>query len=134
MPRNVYLPQWGMGMSDATIIKWLVNEGDLVKKGDHLVEVESSKVNAEIESPAEGKIGKIKSQEGEVVKVGEVVAIIVGEGEKLVDSDEADKSVSDSEKKDLKVNKQTPPDASQITPRARKLAQAQMKQQKILLE
>ena len=59
MSTNVYLPQWGMGMNDATIIKWLKKEGDVVKKGDQLVEVESSKVNAEIESPEDGKIGKI---------------------------------------------------------------------------
>ena len=58
MPRNVYLPQWGMNMIDATIIKWLKNEGDQVSKGDLLVEVESSKVNTEIESPTEGILGK----------------------------------------------------------------------------
>ena len=62
MPTNVYLPQWGMGMNDATIIKWLKKEGDSVNKGDQLVEVESSKVNAEIESPENGKIGKISKK------------------------------------------------------------------------
>ena len=78
MSTNVYLPQWGMGMNDATIIKWLIKEGDLVKKGDQLVEVESSKVNAEIESPESGTIGKIFYEEGQVAKVGEILAIILG--------------------------------------------------------
>ena len=44
MADKIFLPQWGMGMQEATVIKWLKNEGDQVKKGDPVVEVESSKV------------------------------------------------------------------------------------------
>ncbi len=122
MSTNVYLPQWGMGMNDATIIKWLKKEGDVVKKGDQLVEVESSKVNAEIESPEDGKIGKIIYKEGEVAKVGEVLAIILAEGESL--SEESQPEPNDhsiSEPNDQKITRKTK-DSVQITPRARKLA------------
>ena len=52
MADKIFLPQWGMGMQEATVIKWLKNEGDQVKKGDPVVEVESSKVNAEVEATA----------------------------------------------------------------------------------
>ena len=122
MATNVYLPQWGMGMNDATIIKWLIKEGDLVKKGDQLVEVESSKVNAEIESPESGTIGKIFYEEGQVAKVGEILAIILGEGESLpqeANTESAKQEISEtSEPKATKKVKVS----VQITPIARKLA------------
>ena len=66
MATNIFLPQWGMGMQEATIIKWLKKEGDIVKKGDPLVEVESSKVNAEVESSTDGYLIKINAEEGQV--------------------------------------------------------------------
>jgi len=122
MPTNVYLPQWGMGMNDATIIKWLKKEGDSVNKGDQLVEVESSKVNAEIESPENGKIGKIIHKEGEVVKVGEIVAIILLEGESLPQESQPEANDQETpEANDQKITKKTK-ESVQITPRARRLA------------
>tara|TARA_B100001029_G_scaffold156080_1_gene141285 strand:- start:7077 stop:8225 length:1149 start_codon:yes stop_codon:yes gene_type:complete len=122
MATNVYLPQWGMGMNDATIIKWLTREGDLVKKGDQLVEVESSKVNAEIESPESGKIGKILYEEGQVAKVGEILAIIISENETLPDENNSEASKEDNSEIKLPSTSKKIKEAVQITPRARKLA------------
>ena len=122
MATNVYLPQWGMGMNDATIIKWLTKEGDLVKKGDQLVEVESSKVNAEIESPESGKIGKILYEEGQVAKVGEILAIIIGEYETLPDENNSEASKEDNSEIKLPSTSKKIKETVQITPRARKLA------------
>ncbi|MBN32411.1 MAG: hypothetical protein CL906_00635 [Dehalococcoidia bacterium] len=122
MATNVYLPQWGMGMNDATIIKWLTREGDLVKKGDQLVEVESSKVNAEIESPESGKIGKILYEEGQVAKVGEILAIIIGENETLPDENNSEASKEDNSEIKLPSTSKKIKETVQITPRARKLA------------
>ncbi|MAV14923.1 MAG: hypothetical protein CL705_03590 [Chloroflexi bacterium] len=122
MATNVYLPQWGMGMNDATIIKWLTKEGDLVKKGDQLVEVESSKVNAEIESPESGKIGKILYEEGQVAKVGEILAIIIGENETLPEENNSEASKEDNSEIKLPSTSKKIKETVQITPRARKLA------------
>ena len=58
MPTNVLLPQWGMGMNDGTIVKWLKQEGDAVEIGDPLCEVESAKVNSEVESPGKGTLAR----------------------------------------------------------------------------
>ena len=120
MADKIFLPQWGMGMQEATVIKWLKNEGDKVKKGDPVVEVESSKVNAEVEATADGIILKIKENEGEVVKVGGVLAFIGKEGETIEDEQElktepaqTNKSRVEKDNKNIKV---------QITPIARKLA------------
>ena len=122
MATNVYLPQWGMGMNDATIIKWLIKEGDLVKKGDQLVEVESSKVNAEIESPESGKIGRILYEEGQVAKVGEILAIIIGENETLPDENNSEASKEDNPEIKQPSTSKKIKETVQITPRARKLA------------
>ena len=125
MSLEVNLPQWGMGMNDAMIVKWLVKEGEDVKKGDPLVEVESSKVNAEVESPGEGKIGKIIAKEEEVVPVGDVLAIILEEGEKLEDINLPKEE--ESPHKQITVitepREESPPQKKQqVTPRARQLA------------
>ena len=124
MSLEVNLPQWGMGMNDAMIVKWLVKEGDDVKKGDPLVEVESAKVNAEVESPGDGKIGKILSKEQEVVPVGEVLAIILQDGETL-DDIKISKEEEGSEEEKTETLSTVKPSTSikkQVTPRARQLA------------
>jgi len=126
MPTNVYLPQWGMLMTEATIIKWLKKEGAEVSKGEPLVEVESSKVKAEIESPADGILGKIKTQEGDVVKVGAIVALITQEGEVLEDDPEPKVENNEQRAKtseNISSGKiSTSTSTFQVTPVARKLA------------
>ena len=81
MPAPIILPQWGMAMNDGLIVKWLKNVGDEIKKGDQLVEIESSKVNAEIEATHDGKLGRVDFQEGVIVDVGTVVGYILFDGE-----------------------------------------------------
>ena len=81
MPYEVLLPQWGMGMNDGLVLKWLKAEGDKVAIGDSLVEIESSKVNAEVEAAEEGVLARIVVPEGMVVDTGSVLAVILAEGE-----------------------------------------------------
>lgn len=81
MPFDVLLPQWGMGMNDGTVIKWLKQEGDAVEQGDPLVEIESSKVNGEVESPGAGKLARIVVPEGMTVDTGTRLAVVLAEGE-----------------------------------------------------
>ena len=85
MPKEIKLPQWGMNMNDGTVIKWLKSIGDDVKKGDELVEIESTKVNAAVEASESGKLGRIDIQEGALVPVGTVLGLILNEGEKIED-------------------------------------------------
>lgn len=73
---EVLLPQWGMGMSEGSIIKWLKNVGDVVAEDEPLAEVEAEKVEEVLESPAAGKIVEILVPEGASVEVRTVVAII----------------------------------------------------------
>lgn len=81
MSAPIILPQWGMGMNDGEVIKWLKAVGDPVAKGDQLVEIESSKVNAEVEATADGTLGRIDVEEGRVVDVGTVLGHVLEAGD-----------------------------------------------------
>lgn len=70
------LPDIGEGISEGEILRWLVKEGDYVKKYQPVVEVMTAKVNVEIPCPYEGKIVKLMAQEGEVVPVGKPLLTI----------------------------------------------------------
>lgn len=76
-------------MTEGTIGMWLKMEGDLVAQGESIVEVETDKVTMILESPVAGRIHKIFAKTGSVVKVGEPLCIISGEGESLSDEQEA---------------------------------------------
>ena len=134
MPAPIILPQWGMAMNDGQIVKWLKEIGEDIKKGDHLVEIESSKVNAEIEATHDGKLGRIDFKEGVIVDVGTVVGYILFDGE--TESDLPDLPTENSEVIEEKAQENKPPSSSGsmntlnqkattkqiITPRARRLA------------
>ena len=81
MATNVLLPQWGMNMEDGTLTKWLVSEGDEIAQGQPLVEVETAKINSELESPAGGIVAHIIAAEGSLAKVGDIIAVIGEPGE-----------------------------------------------------
>jgi pyruvate dehydrogenase E2 component (dihydrolipoamide acetyltransferase) len=85
MPIDVLLPKWGMGMNDGMIVKWLKNEGDPVREGEPLVEIESAKINSELESPGAGTLARIVVPEGAVVVPGTVIAVILAPGEEARD-------------------------------------------------
>ncbi|MEG8221034.1 pyruvate dehydrogenase complex E1 component subunit beta [Sphingomonas sp. HH69] len=77
---EIKMPALSPTMEEGTLAKWLVKEGDEVKSGDILAEIETDKATMEFEAVDEGKIGKIMIAEGsEGVKVGTVIATMAGE-------------------------------------------------------
>jgi len=91
MPIELKMPALSPTMEEGTLAKWLVKEGDDVKSGDILAEIETDKATMEFEAVDEGKIAKILVPEGtDGVKVGAPIAIMAGEGE---DASAAVKSV-----------------------------------------
>jgi len=76
-------PDIGEGLTEGEIVRWLVKEGDEIKEGQPLVEVETDKALAEIPSPATGVVLKILAKEKEIIKVGQVIVIIGEKGEAL---------------------------------------------------
>ena len=76
MSIEVRIPALGESVVSAVIAKWLKHEGDSVKQGDALVELETDKVNVEVSAEASGVLQKIMKQEGDEVAVGDVIAMI----------------------------------------------------------
>jgi pyruvate dehydrogenase E2 component (dihydrolipoamide acetyltransferase) len=82
MPIELKMPALSPTMEEGTLAKWLVKEGDQVKSGDILAEIETDKATMEFEAVDEGTIAKILVPDGsDGVKVGTVIALIAGEGE-----------------------------------------------------
>jgi 2-oxoglutarate dehydrogenase E2 component (dihydrolipoamide succinyltransferase) len=73
---SILLPAMGEGVIEATINKWMVSEGAVVKEDDPIVEVATDKVDSEVPSPASGTIVSILAKEGTVPRVGEPIAIL----------------------------------------------------------
>src|SRR5918994_362643 len=84
MPIELKMPALSPTMEEGTLAKWLVKEGDIVASGDILAEIETDKATMEFEAVDEGTIAQILVPEGtDEVKVGTVIALIAGEGEKV---------------------------------------------------
>ena len=81
MPVEVILPKVDMDMATGKIAKWHVKEGDAVKKGALLFEIETDKAAMEIDAPSDGIIRNITAAEGAIIPVGQAVALIYQDGE-----------------------------------------------------
>jgi len=133
---NILLPAMGEGIIEATINKWLVTPGTSVNEDDPLVEVATDKVDSEIPAPASGIIAEIIGKEGEVMKVGAVLAILETDRENTADDlQKIDREVEriretiDAERKEWKEEtkvsaelKSRTPSGKFLSPLVRKIA------------
>jgi len=78
MRKEVIVPRLGSSdeSDEVKVLRWLKQPGAAVKKGESLLEVETDKVNVEIEAPEDGILQEIKAREGDTVKFNAVVAVI----------------------------------------------------------
>ncbi|MEO8538967.1 MAG: dihydrolipoamide acetyltransferase family protein, partial [bacterium] len=76
MAIEVTMPQMGADMTEGTIVKWFKDVGDTVTRGEMLAEIETDKANVELEAFESGTVLKLIAHEGEVVPVGEVIALL----------------------------------------------------------
>jgi pyruvate dehydrogenase E2 component (dihydrolipoamide acetyltransferase) len=76
MPTNVVMPQMGESVAEGTVVRWIKQVGDTVERDEPLFEISTDKVDAEIPSPAAGRLVEIRVKEGETVPVDTVVAVI----------------------------------------------------------
>src|SRR5579871_744090 len=82
MSINILMPALSPTMTEGKLAKWHVKEGDTVKAGQVICEIETDKATMEVEAVDEGKVGKIVVPEGaEGVKVNAVIAVLLEEGE-----------------------------------------------------
>ena len=73
---EIKLPQFGMGMQDAVLLKWLKNIGEPVVEGDPIAEVEAAKSIVEITAPTSGVISEIMAHESDTILVQAVMAVM----------------------------------------------------------
>ena len=91
MSEKILVPVLGESITEATISKWLKNEGDTVDADEPIVELETDKVNLEVPSPVSGVLEKINSKDGSVVEVGALLGLVSANGATSLKSDEIKK-------------------------------------------
>ncbi len=85
MATTIVMPQMGYDMQEGTVVRWRKQEGESVARGDIIAEIETDKATVEYEAFTGGVLRKIVAQEGAVVPVGELIAVITDPGEALPD-------------------------------------------------
>ncbi len=73
---EVQIPKVGMGITEVEISRWKVKPGDIVKKGDPLVEISTEKASAILDSEHAGTVKELLYSEGDMVEVGTIICIL----------------------------------------------------------
>ena len=95
MSEKILVPVLGESITEATVAKWLKNEGDTVEVDEAIVELETDKVNLEVPSPIDGVLSEINSNDGETVEVGALLGTVSQDGAKLSEKKIIKKSFRD---------------------------------------
>jgi pyruvate dehydrogenase E2 component (dihydrolipoamide acetyltransferase) len=88
MATELKVPTLGMDMEEATIVRWLVEEGAEVKKGDPVLEIDTDKTSFEIEAPSDGSIHALRGEAGDTLPVGATLAYVTAPGEDFLEPQE----------------------------------------------
>jgi len=126
---KIIMPKAGMAMEEGKIIKWLVREGDAVKRGDVILEIETDKTSMEVEATDAGTVLKIAAQEGERIPVTRTIGYIGRPSEVLAEDEqepagkEAQMPKEDKDEQDGRAALQSAEENKiAATPSARRLA------------
>ena len=91
MSNKILVPVLGESITEATVSKWLKNEGEAVEVDEPIVELETDKVNLEVPSPISGILTNINSKDGSVVEVGALLGLVSGGSTDAIKADEIEK-------------------------------------------
>jgi pyruvate dehydrogenase E2 component (dihydrolipoamide acetyltransferase) len=120
MATDVTMPRLSDSMEEGTVLKWLVNIGDEVKRGEALVEIETDKANMTYDADTDGVLVEVVAQEGDTLAIGEVIARIGDAGEVAGDggapAGEAEQATSDSGGELAEEREQVAADAGETRP------------------
>ena len=96
MATTVVMPQMGYDMQEGTLVRWLKRDGEEVKRGEAIAEIETDKAVVEMEAYASGVVLKTVVEEGSTVPVGQAIAFIGTPGEPLPDTAQAPETPAES--------------------------------------
>lgn len=94
MAVEIIMPKMGMGMEEGTVVEWLKQKGDSVKKGESVVSISSDKIEKELEAPEEGVLIDIEAEVDDVVPIGKPLGYIGTPGESVGESTDPAPSVA----------------------------------------
>ncbi len=83
MAETISMPKLGFDMAEGLLVRWVKKEGENVKKGDVLAEIETDKATVEVESSASGVVRKLLVEAGTIVPIGNPIAIVGSADEKI---------------------------------------------------
>jgi 2-oxoglutarate dehydrogenase E2 component (dihydrolipoamide succinyltransferase) len=120
---EIHVPELGESVTDATVGRWLKQEGEAVTSGDALVELETDKINFEVEAEQDGVLESISKGEGETVNVGEVIGTIGEGGEagdgaapaKTEEQEEEEQPQAEEEQEEQAEEEQPEPEAEETS-------------------
>ncbi|WP_430787951.1 2-oxoglutarate dehydrogenase complex dihydrolipoyllysine-residue succinyltransferase [Virgibacillus flavescens] len=113
--KEIKIPELAESITEGTIAEWLVKKGDKIEKGDPVVELETDKVNVEVNSDYAGVLVEIVSQEGDDVEVGDVIAKVDENGEAGGDSSEKEEAPKEEPKEEEKAEEPKEPKKEEKT-------------------
>ena len=124
MLHEIIVPELAESTVEATVATWIKKDNEVVSKGDVIIELDTDKVSLEIVSPSDGQIQKILKQEGEIVKVGDILGTIddsqysSGKKDSANQNEKSPNDKDDEPQKKLSANQEI-----NITPVAKKIAE-----------
>ena len=112
---ELIMPKAGDAMTEGKVVKWYKQPGDAVKRGEPVAEIETDKVNLDLEAESDGTLGEHAAKEGDMVPVGGVLVHILAEGEK----DAAPAAAAPAKEEEPKQKEEAAPEAESAEPQRR---------------
>ena len=105
MSDKIIVPALGESVTEATVSKWLKNQGEKVSADEPIVELETDKVNVEVPAPSNGVLEEISVKEGQTVNVGSLLGMINGSTKKALNTLKEIKDYSPPKQKEKSTKK-----------------------------
>ena len=132
MSEKILVPVLGESITEATVSKWLKNEGDTVEADEPIVELETDKVNLEVPSPVSGKLTKINSKDGSIVEVGALLGSVSENGSSSKKTNEI-KKIQPTDNKDNVIKLETQKDQEEPKIFEEKIEEQKAEEQPLVL-
>jgi 2-oxoglutarate dehydrogenase E2 component (dihydrolipoamide succinyltransferase) len=130
MSESILVPVLGESVTEATVAKWLKNEGDKVSADEAIVELETDKVNVEVPAPSNGTLEKISVKEGQTVNVGALLGTLSASSNSVEKEVKEEKKYSPPPKKLEVVKETTTPKKEKIIKKDEPLVLTEVQEEK----